>query len=219
MRAFRLLIVPLCFALACAVQAQPAGGYPSARDQLQAFSEGLERLGSEFTQTVTGPDGELLERGDGFFYLQRPDLFHWRFEGEFPELIVADGRRLWLYDESLEQVTVKAQPELTADSPLLLLTDPGALDEQFVVTELGPVEGSLLLELRARDPDAGFERVILALRNGTPASMVLEDAFGLRTEIRFKNVVANPELDAALFRFTPPPGVDVVGETEGLDRS
>ena len=204
----------LCF-LGVVLSTTAAAEPGSARAQLDSFSNGLERLGSEFTQTVIGPDGELLEQGEGFFYLQRPGLFHWRYEGEFPELIVADGERLWLYDESLEQVTVRSEPELTADSPLLLLTDPGALDAQFVVTELGEVEGSRLLELRARDADAGFERVILALHDGAPVSMVLEDAFGMRTEIRFTNLVRNPDLDPALFRFTPPPGVDVVGEVAG----
>ena len=38
--------------------------------------------------------------------------------------------------------------------------------------------------------------------------MILEDAFGLRTEIRFHDVQRNPPLDASLFSFEPPVGVE-----------
>ena len=48
----------------------------------------------------------------------------------------------------------------------------------------------------------------------------MEDAFGLRTEIRFEDVERNPALDGGLFRFEPPPGVDVIGalSTSGESR-
>jgi outer membrane lipoprotein-sorting protein len=42
----------------------------------------------------------------------------------------------------------------------------------------------------------------------------MEDAFGLRTEIRFQKVISNPELDPRLFTFTPPESADVIGEIQ-----
>jgi len=42
--------------------------------------------------------------------------------------------------------------------------------------------------------------------------MVMEDAFGLRTEVQFQQVRRNPELDSALFTFQPPESADVIGE-------
>jgi outer membrane lipoprotein-sorting protein len=39
----------------------------------------------------------------------------------------------------------------------------------------------------------------------------MEDAFGLRTEIRFESLERNPVLEPGLFEFTPPDGVDVIG--------
>jgi len=44
--------------------------------------------------------------------------------------------------------------------------------------------------------------------------MVMEDAFGLRTEINFVEVERNPELDPALFTFVPPDSADVIGEIQ-----
>ena len=42
--------------------------------------------------------------------------------------------------------------------------------------------------------------------------MELVDNFGQTTRLQFSAVVKNPTLDGALFEFTPPPGVDVIGE-------
>ncbi len=183
-----------------------------ARERLEAFSEGLESLQADFRQAIISPEGETIERGEGAIWMQRPDLFRWQYAGEFPELIVADGARVWMYDETLEQVTVREQSGLAGDSPLMLITDPSSLDQQFVVTELGEDAGVFLLELRVRSPEAEFERVLVGLRGDMLSFMVMEDAFGMRTEIGFDNILRNPALDAGQFEFTPPPGVDIIGD-------
>jgi outer membrane lipoprotein carrier protein len=126
--------------------------------------------------------------------------------------VVADGRHVWLYDVALEQVTVKDQAAAAADSPLTLLTDPGRLDEQFEVREAGDVDGLGFIELRARSAESQFERILLGLRNDELELMIMEDAFGLRTELRLLDVERNPALDGALFSFVPPEGADVIGD-------
>ena len=42
--------------------------------------------------------------------------------------------------------------------------------------------------------------------------MELKDSFGNLTTLVFADFERNVALDAAQFRFTPPPGADVVGE-------
>jgi outer membrane lipoprotein carrier protein len=141
-------------------------------------------------------------------------LFRWEYGGDFPEVVVADGRNIWIYDEILEQVTVKDQSMTAVNSPLTLLTDLGKLDEQFEVREVGGVDGLQLLELRSRDAESQFERILLGLRNDSLQMMVMEDAFGLRTEVQFQQVRRNPELDSGLFTFEPPESADVIGEIQ-----
>lgn len=205
LRIFSLLIL-FCMPL----WADSAG---PARSGLETFSTGLESLSAGFSQTVTGPDGQLESEAFGEVWLQRPGLFRWSYSGDFPELIVADGERIWLYDPVLEQVTVKPQSGLAEDSPLILLTDLDALDEQFEVREIGDFEGIDLLELVSVNPESEFDRVMLGFRGPELILMGMEDAFGLRTEIRFFEIDRNPQLDAGLFSFVPPEGTDVVGET------
>jgi outer membrane lipoprotein carrier protein len=186
----------------------------AARKELDRFTSGLEGLHATFTQTLTSAEGELQDSGAGEVWMQRPDHFRWQYRGEFPELIVADGQRLWMYDETLEQVTVREQSEMAGDSPLMLLTHPESIDRQFNVTELGDNGEFVLLELAVKNPQAEFERVLLGLRDGQLRLMAMEDALGMRTEIRFDLVERNPRLLPELFRFIPPMGVDVIGSPE-----
>lgn len=183
----------------------------SAREQLDRFSAGLDTFYAPFSQRVIGPDGISEDSSSGEVWLSRPRLFRWEYGGEFPELVVADGKNIWIFDETLEQVTVKDQSLAIVDSPLTLLTDPGRLDEQFVVGELGEVEAMQMLELRSRSQETDFERILLGLNNDSLQIMIMEDAFGLRTEIRFGEVQRNPELEPALFEFEPPESADVIG--------
>ncbi|MFT5372435.1 MAG: outer membrane lipoprotein carrier protein [Lysobacterales bacterium] len=192
-----------------------AGPYGPARTGLEAFSQDLHSLKAAFVQTIVAPDGSLESESSGEVWLQQPGLFRWSYGGDFPELIVADGEKLWMYDPTLEQVTVKAQSGLAENSPLMLLTDLDLIDEQFSVTEVGDFEGVNLLELVSLNPESEFDKVMLGFKGQQLALMSLEDAFGLRTQIRFSDIERNPELDAGLFHFIPPENTDVVGDFEG----
>lgn len=203
----------LCALPLSAQETAPAGAAEpaSGRAALEKFTKGLERFGAGFEQIIISADGAVMEEGAGEVWMQRPDRFRWSYHGEFPELIVADGEHIWMYDESLEQVTVRRQKEL-GDSPLLVIMDLSTLDERFTVTELGTVTGLHLVELVARDPEAQFERVVLGFQDETLQRLVLEDAFGLRTELRFSGLRRNPEIPEGHFDFEPPAGVDLIGD-------
>lgn len=198
--------------LAGPLYAQETTDPVSSRDTLIAYSEGLEGLRARFQQVVISQDGELLDQGSGEFWLQSPDRFRWFYEGDFPELIVADGRHIWIYDESLEQVTVREQQGAAGNSPMLLITNPEGLDDDYQVTELGTLDGNQMLQLKARDADASFERILLSFMEGQLQALILEDSFGLRTEMNFFEVERNPPIPPGHFNFIPPAGVDLLGD-------
>lgn len=184
----------------------------SARHQLDTFAEGLESLQANFRQVVISSDGRVQDRSEGEVWLSRPDRFRWAYGGDFPELVVADGQTIWIYDEALEQVTVKDQGSAGISSPLALLTDPGQLDEKFEIREAGETETLQLLDLRARGMETEFERLLAGLKDNVLELLIMEDAFGLRTEISFSEIQRNPPIDPELFQFEPPAGSDVIGD-------
>ena len=182
-----------------------------ARAELERFANQLESFQAEFKQTVKSQDGRIQDQTGGNIWLESPNRLRWVYTGDFPEVIVADGRNIWIYDESLDQVTVKPQSDRSTNSPLMILTDVSQLDEQFKVTELGDFEDMLLLELKSLDSESEFERILLGMTGEGIRMMAMEDAFGLRTEIHFESIVMNPSMDPGLFLFEPPEGTDVVG--------
>lgn len=220
-----LMIIRSTLLLLCALsmpglaQAEPGTEPPDpgaeeigGRVALERFAEGLETFHATFEQKIVDSDGEVQDANEGEMWLARPDLFRWEYGGDFPEVIVADGDRVWIHDISLEQVTVKDQQGLANDSPLTLLTDLSRLDEQFEVRDLGVDEDLAYVELRSVMEGAEFDRVLLGIRDRQLELMAMEDAFGLRTEIRFLSAERNPELAPGMFVFEAPEGVDVVGD-------
>ena len=205
---FKSFLVLLAI-LVCSVSYANNSG--PARTELERFASELVSFKAEFTQTVKTQDGRVQDRTLGEVWLQTPDKLRWVYSGDFPEIIVADGRNIWIYDEALEQVTIKPQSDQSTDSPLMILVDVSQIDQQFKVTELGDYDGMLLLELKSLDPESEFERILLGLNSDGIRMMAMEDAFGQRTEINFENVLINQVTDPGLFKFVPPDGTDVVG--------
>jgi len=202
----------LLWLVAAMAQADEHGG---GRDALTRFSANLNALQASFDQVVLNQEGVVETQGKGRVWLLRANQFRWSYEGDFPEVIVADGRSVWMHDVVMEQVTVKPQSGMAQDSPLSVLMDISSLDQQFTVRELGKHDGLDLLELVSLSSESEFERVMLGLKEDLIALMVMEDAFGLRTELRFDEVLRNPDLSEEMFQFSPPEGADVVGEIPG----
>ena len=57
-----------------------------------------------------------------------------------------------------------------------------------------------------------FRLLRVAFKGDVLVTLELEDGFGQRTRLDFQKLERNPVLDPALLKFTPPPGVDVVGD-------
>ena len=207
MPAFRHIALALLILLPALAHAGPA------RDRLESFAKNLDAVRGDFVQQVYDVEGRLDETSRGSLALQAPRLFRWSYEAPYPQLIVADGDNVWIYDEDLEQVTVKKQSLEEAQSPLTVLTDLSQLDRDYTVSESGEKDKLQWLTLVPKADEAPFRKAMLGFdADAKLGRMVLEDTLGQRNEIAFAHWEVNPKLDAATFRFVPPDGVDVVGE-------
>lgn len=185
-----------------------------ARDDLNAFTKGLKGLDGQFAQQVFDAKGKLKERSSGKVALSAPRLFRWEYVKPYPQLIVADGKTVWVHDPDLQQVTRRPQGVEEQNSPLSALIDPGKLDAQFVVKEDGASDGLewLVLTPKGNAADASFRTARLGFAKSALVKMQVVDALGQRTEIDFSGWKRNPPFPANTFRYTPPKGVDVIGE-------
>lgn len=179
---------------------------------LRTLVEHTRSLQAEFAQTVEGSQTSQVLKSSGRLVLQRPGRFRWDYEMPYPQQIVADGKRIWIYDTELEQVTVRPLDEALGSAPSLLLSGGINLDESFRYAAIARSGDARWVELIPKEPDSNFEKIRLAFLDGKLETMELEDSFGQITRFGFSSVKLNPEVDPRMFQFVPPPGVDVIGQ-------
>jgi outer membrane lipoprotein carrier protein len=202
----------LAVALACAGVA--ADAHAGARDDLKAFTTGLRGLDGQFAQQVFDARGKLKETSSGRVALSAPRLFRWEYTRPHPQLIVADGRKVWVYEPDLEQATVREQGAEEQNSPLTALINPALLERQYDISEeAAPRDGKEWLSLTPkRETEASFQFATLGFAQGGLSRMEVVDAVGQRTVIDFSGWKKNPGFAAGTFRFEPGKDVDVIGE-------
>jgi outer membrane lipoprotein carrier protein len=194
-----LLLVP---ALACA----------AGVERFQAYLRSTQTASADFEQQVFDREKKLVQRSRGSFTLQRPGRFRWSYAQPYAQLIVGDGKRVWIYDEDLNQVTVRAMAKALGSTPAALLAGAADVERAFELSDAGARDGLEWVEAKPREREAGFERIRLGLGTVGVQAMELTDHFGQTTVLRFSNLARNPRVDPDAFRFVPPKGADVLGE-------
>ena len=202
----------ICLLLGLICTTTLAAATDSARAKLDAFARDLKSVSADFEQHVADPNKHADKVSRGSLALKAPRQFRWDVTAPYKQLIVADGEKVWIYDPDLEQVTVRAQGTEEAHSPLTVLTDLSQLDRDYVVSEQGERDGMIWLRLKSKDKEPQFEYADLGFDAQGLARMAFKDTLGNSTEIHFSHWQRNASLPAAEFKFTPPQGVDVIGD-------
>ncbi len=181
-----------------------------AVDALREFAREVKTGRASFTQTVSSPDGARKKTSSGSFEFARPDRFRFSYKKPFEQLIVADGRKVWLYDADLNQVTVRAMSQALGGTPAALLAG-ATMDKDFELSAAPPQDGlDWVLAVPRVKEGATLQSLRIGFRGKTLAAMDIVDAFGQRSLLQFSAVEANARLADDVFRFVPPKGADVI---------
>ena len=195
----------LLIVLGLAAGVASAGG----KDRLQAFLSGVESLQARFDQSVFDTSQGQTRRLEGIFYLQRPGKFRWDYTEPKGQIVLADGKTVWLVEEDLKQAYQKPQSDALRGTPALLLTEQLKLEDHFDIADLGPSQDLEWVELVPRDPESQFTRILLAFKDNELRRMELADKFAQVTRFGFSDIKRNPRLDSKLFVYTPPRGTQL----------
>ena len=182
-----------------------------AIDQLHRFLQETRTLKADFAQIVISRGGRKPQQSAGTVAISRPGKLRWDIQKPYPQLVVGDGEKIWIYDSELKQVTVRPAGQALGGSPAALLAGKNELEKNFALAEAGESDGMDWVEALPKASDSGFEKIRLGFAGSDLAAMVLVDSFGQTTQIRFSKLERNTTLPASTFKFSPPPGVDVVG--------
>ncbi|MEM9386408.1 MAG: outer membrane lipoprotein chaperone LolA [Pseudomonadota bacterium] len=187
---------------------------------LEAYLSDLSTVRARFVQSLYDADGQLLSESSGEMWLRRPGRFRWEYRDPFPQLMVADGEKLWIHDPDLEQVTVRSLATTVADTPASLLISDEDYRDDFVITNTqpGPEPGVLAIRLEPQGAGTGdFEYLALRFREGELERMEAVDRLDQLTRIDFSQVKRGGRLPAKRFRFKLPEGVDVIDQSDDAD--
>jgi outer membrane lipoprotein carrier protein len=183
----------------------------SGIDQLRAFVDGARTGKATFRQVVAGKSGRVPQASSGTFAFARPGKFRWSYDKPYAQLLVGDGDKLWIYDRDLNQVIIKKLDRALGATPASLLAGSNAFETNFVLIDGGNSDGIEFVEAEPKSADTGFDHIRIGFKENLPRTMELHDSFGQLTQLTFDTFERNPAIDPALFRFSPPPGADVIG--------
>jgi outer membrane lipoprotein carrier protein len=213
------LVFTLVFAVGVAAQLAAQPDVHTVADKVDQRYNHLQTLEAQFSETYSGAGMTRTESGT--LTLKKPGRMRWDYDQPRPKMFLTDGTTAWFYvpgERQVRRAPVKQLDDLR--SPLRYLLGKTKLEKEFVslaiATDAKPVNaGDIVLR---GIPKGMQERVAQTLVEVTPDGLItrieVQELDGSVTEFRFLQQRENVQLADQHFRFTPPPGVEVVQGTE-----
>ena len=175
----------------------------------------LQTLQTEFVETYLGAGIERTESGS--LWLKKPGKMRWEYRSPKEKLFLSDGKDAWFYlpdDRQVRRTSVRKLDDLR--SPLGFLLGKTRLEKELQGLSLAPdvaplTPGNVVLR---GVPKAMADRIREVILEITPDHRIVriqfEEADEAVTEYRFTEQQENGAIADQRFKFTPPPGVEVI---------
>ncbi|MGD8207652.1 MAG: outer membrane lipoprotein chaperone LolA [Thiohalocapsa sp.] len=197
----------LAVAMSLVVIAGPALGEDGVA-MVKDYLSGLNSLQADFRQITLAADGGEMIESSGTFYLLRPNRFRWDYERPSEQQIIADGKRVYVYDKELAQVSHRSQKRILDGTPAQLLASREPPEDYFRMRSVDRGDQRTWAELIPKTSDTDVEKLMIGFVDGELDTLIMEDRFGQLTRFIFTNLDRNPQLQYAMFRFERPKGAD-----------
>ncbi len=178
----------------------------TATEQLKYKLARLNSYQASFQQTVTDATNKKVQEGEGYLSLKQPALFRFETISPAPNLLIGDGKTLWHYDETLEELKVYDANKEVDKTPFVLLTSSDAkLWALYNVTGEGET-----FAITPKDKNNPVQKLTLQFSGVGLAKMAVASQDGQTSSFEFIAMQSNVNIDTAQFKFSAPNGVDIV---------
>ncbi len=191
----------------------PAMAAQSPEELLATLRQDLTRVQAQFSQYESLPDGVRQDENSGEVWMASPDKFRWHYRTPVEQLIVADGEKVWIYDEDLQQVTVRQQDNEL--NPIYVLLDEELTQRNYNLTAEGERDGMQWVHMQPKLPSEEVKSVQLGIEGNALKVIRMTNPFDQIVVFEFKDIQRNPQLKSGLFEFSVPEGVDVIRADAG----
>lgn len=183
--------------------------------KVQERYDGTRDFSADVTQEMTVASLGKTTTAQGTVAFKKPGKMRWELDHNSPQVIVADGTTLWLYQPKEHQV-IKApfDAAFRSGTPISFLTGVGRIAQDFDVSLDGTsTDGKLVyLMLVPRRDSATVGKLRLAVSSDTGEIRGAEifDPLGNVSRLQFTHIRRNQDLPDTDFVFEVPAGVDVI---------
>ena len=192
-----LLLSPLSFA---------ADAAKDVAKRVDQHYNALKTMRTDFQETLEGAG--LHKSESGVLELKKPGKMRWDYTQPTQKLFISDGKTAYFYapgERQARRAPVKKLDDL--HSPLRYLLGKSKLEDEL---EDMKFEGNVLSGLPTHMKDR-LSRIWLTLNAKAQIERIaIEEVDGTRTDFVFSNITENVPLADSRFKFTAPPGVEMV---------
>jgi len=179
-------------------------------NNFNSLLKSTKSLNGQFTQEVIDQNGRLIQKVSGEVLFKKPNFFRWSYITPFKSEVVSDGKLLYLYDPDLKQVVISPLDKIGGVSPAMLLV-MSDINLAFNTDSVKGSDGMLWYRSVPKDKESAFfKEVYINYNDSKLNAMKIIDNFDNQTNIFFKNILQNVEIDNAMFLFNMPDGIDVI---------
>jgi|TARA_B110001454_G_scaffold183186_1_gene178217 outer membrane lipoprotein carrier protein len=188
-----------------------------ALDSIQRQYEKVSTFEADFTQRSYVKMMNQTQSVKGTVKIKKPGKMKWVYGAPDTQILISDGKNLWLYVPEEEQATrVPVESIYSSNTPALFLAGKGKLTQSFNVESVSEENKNILVTLVPKNDDQGLARLILHAdkKNYQITGSTVYDKLGNKTEIRFSQIRINREIPEEQFQLKTPPGVEILDYTQ-----
>lgn len=213
-----LLILLALFLSSAGLNAAPADLRAMARGVDDHYNH-LKSFKAAFTEIYQGPGISRTESGT--LWLKKPGRMRWEYHVPREKLFLIDSEHAYFYvtgERQARKTPIKNLDDIR--SPLRYLLGKTKLEKELdglsLAPDLTPVEaGNVVLR---GVPKAMKDRVSSVVLEISPAHeirrILIYGVDDTTTDFRFSQIEENVPVQDSLFRFTPPPGVETLQDSQ-----
>lgn len=197
-----------------------AAGFASETPTVEAILKRIEAryvgegFSANFFQTSVVAAMDITETASGFLQIKRPGKMRWNYEKPKKQLIVTDGKTIWIYKPDDNQVSIGAFPEIFGNGKGAgFLADIQQIRKSFDVSlkEVN-TSGEYVLKLVPLSQEIDLTYILLHIDPQTSDIVEIRtlNSYKDETRIEMTGIQLDQEFEDVLFQFEVPKGCEII---------
>lgn len=184
--------------------------------KVQAFYNQTNTFQASFKQVYKVKAYNQTKKSAGKVIFAKPGKMSWSYDSPNGNRVVSDGKVLKVYEKENNQMFEQPVEKSQYPAALAFLMGQGDLTKSFNLKLLDAAtmkfEGGYVLEGIPKEATPAYQKVIFFVDGPTSQirRTIILDAQGNRNTFDFKTPKVNEEVSEETFKFTPPPGTQII---------